>query len=99
MRFLDDLPHYLRYDVFLTLFGVGVVYFVVTHKNLIEIFFLPEALIVVGVVLFILGLKEMRENYEDQKILQKLVYVREYKKLSKELKSIAPKGKRRLKKH
>ena len=78
---LDEVPRYLRYDVFLSLLGVFIFYFTFTNTILSSSLTMWLASIMGACACLGYGLLEMKDNYYSYTEIVKLRYALEKKQI------------------
>jgi len=69
---IDDIPKYIRYDFFMALLGLVIIYFVIITENIYQNTILTILFLFVGIPFFLWGVYEMKKNYDKEKRLQHL---------------------------
>ena len=85
---LDDVPKYVRYDFFMAILGIFIIYFTFSNENVYKIEPLRWALFIFGVVLSVYGIAEMSSTYYSEKKIQKISNKIELANVKKELNSL-----------
>ena len=81
----SDLPHYLRYDIFLSIFGILIFYFAFTNSDIRNIHLQP-VLVFVSLIMLSVGLIKMKQTYDMNRNVWELEYQLRLKHLKKKLK-------------
>lgn len=81
----EELPRYLRYDIFLSLLGVFTFYFTFTNAVLSSSLALRLASILAASACLGYGLVEMKDNYDSFREVVNLRYTLEKKQILQKL--------------
>ena len=90
MASLENIPKYIRYDFFMALFGIFVLYFLFTNDRIYNLLELKILFSVLGAATILYGVFEMKNNYDADKEIQeqkreldKLIATEEINKIKK----------------
>lgn len=78
---LDDIPKYIRYDFFMALLGILIIYFVIVTDRIYNNIVLLNLFLSVGIPSFLYGIYEMKKNYGKEKEIQYLKMEHEKERL------------------
>ena len=82
----EELPKYIRYDFFMAIIGLFILYFVYTNKLIYDdVYLRPITIKIVGLC-FIYGVLEMKKNYDIEMELRDLQLRLEKRRLISKLK-------------
>ena len=70
MASLENIPKYIRYDFFMALFGIFVLYFLFTNDRIYNLLELKILFSVLGAATILYGVFEMKNNYDADKEIQ-----------------------------
>ncbi|OGI64703.1 hypothetical protein A2642_01885 [Candidatus Nomurabacteria bacterium RIFCSPHIGHO2_01_FULL_39_10] len=82
---LDEIPRYVRYDFFMSLLGIIIVYFSFSNGNIYNDKTLHLGFLLFGAALSIYRIAEMSSTYYLEKKIQKLKNLIEIKELKKQI--------------
>lgn len=86
MDFPTELPNYLRYDIFLSIFGILIFYFAFTNTAISENVLLQNILMLASFIMLTVGIFKMKQTYDMNKQVWELEYQLRLKQLKKRLK-------------
>ncbi|MFH0978793.1 MAG: hypothetical protein V1837_05830 [Candidatus Woesearchaeota archaeon] len=84
----EDIPKYVRYDFFIAILGIFIVYFAFSNANAYGNTTIRWSLFVFGVIISVYGLAEMSSSYYAEKKIQKIKNVIEWVKVKKDFDKI-----------
>ncbi len=84
---LEEAPKYIRYDFFMAIIGLFILYFVYTNQIIYDNTNLRAISLIVGCICLIYGLLQMKRNYDEEMELRALQIKLEKRRLNSELKN------------
>ena len=86
MELPSELPNYLRYDIFLSIFGILIFYFAFTNMGISRNVRFQQVLIIVSLFMLGVGIFKMKQTYDMNWNVWELEYRLRLKHLKKRLK-------------
>ncbi len=85
MEKITEIPHYLRYDFFMSVLGILICYFVYMNALIYADFLLRVLFLILGSSCLLYGIFEMKRNYEAEKQIEEKERIYKLKRIMLDL--------------